>query len=359
MPRNPLLLLGTYTDDAIDGVHGIGEGILGYAFDSETGALERRFAHYTEQPTYLGVDSARKLVYACQEIEQADRQPGVQCFRVTHGDAQSAIELVNEEPLAGCVPCYVGLHPDRELWIAGYKSSDLSRMPLAEDGSLLPQSLQLKFAGSGPRKEQDTAHIHCCAYDEKRRRFYVADLGDDRVRVLVPDGDDWREAPALGLSVAAGSGPRHLLLHPTDPDRLLLIHELWPEVSILDLTEDGLREAFRFLPFEPPSEESQGGAAIRTDDAGRYVYVSERKTSSVAVLRYDGARPKFELVQRVSTHGDNPRDINLSPDGRWLIAANLNSHTLALYRRNTDTGKLTFERLEENVKSPSCITWLV
>ena len=360
MPRPPLLLLGTYTDDATDGVEGIGEGVLGYAFDPATGTLERRFAVYTEQPTYLVVDRERQLVYVNQEIDRADRQPGIQCFRVRHDARASRLELVNEQPLRGCVPCHLYLVPGRALYISGYASSNLSRMKLAADGSLEPQSLHLKFSGSGPRPEQDAAHIHCCAYDARRDRLYVADLGADRVRVLVRDGAGWTEAEALTLPVAAGSGPRHLLLHPTDPDRLVLLHELWPEISLLHLPDDaGPQEVFRFLPFAPPGTDSQGGAAVRTCGDGQYIYASERTTNTVAVLRYLPDAPALELVQRVSTRGDLPRDINLSPDGRWLIAANLNSHTLALFRRDAATGRLTFERLEEGVRSVSCVDWLV
>ena len=355
MPKLPLLLIGTYTDNSTDGVHGIGEGVLGYAFDPVTGALDRRFTHYIEQPTYLAVDQKRGLLYANQEIEQEGQQPCMHAFRLTHAATHSGIEPLGTQPLRGCVPCHIGLQPGRALWVAGYESSNLSRIPLTADGRMLPQSHNLKFEGSGPREEQDAAHIHCCAYDAVRDRLFVCDLGDDRVRVLVPDGDDWREEDTLSLNVSAGSGPRHLLPHPTNKDRMFLIHELWPEVSALDISGQP-SEIFRFLPFDPPDEESQGGAAIRTCNAGRFVYVSERKTNSVAVLEYRD--DVLKLVQRVATHGEKPRDFNLSPDGRWLVVANLNSHTLALFRRDTDTGELTFERLEEGVKSPSCVVWL-
>ena len=357
MALRPLLLIGTYTSDTSDGTTACGEGILGYAFDLETGALERRFAQYTEQPTYLVVDAERQLVYANQEIEEEGRQPEIRCFRIHHGAETSSITSLNAQPLRGCVPCHLELQPGRALWTAGYASSNLNRMPLRPDGWLEAQSLNFGFEGSGPRKEQDKAHIHCCVHDARRGRLYVADLGSDRIRVLEGEGDNWTENERLSLTVSAGSGPRHLLAHPTDPDRLLLMSELWPEVSILDVS-DRPKELFRTLPFAPESQESQGGAAIRTCGAGRHVYVSERKSASVAVLRYDAAAPGLELIQRVSTHGEKPRDINLSPDGRWLIAANLDSHSLALFRRDVDTGELTFERLEEGVKSPSCVTWL-
>ena len=358
MSLRPLLLLGTYTDNSTDGVEACGEGILGYAFDLDTGTLERRFAHFTEQPTYIVTDPARRLLYASQEIEEEGRKPEMQCYRLYHTAEESRIELVNSQLLDGCVPCHIELETGRALWIAGYASSNLSRMSLNANGQLQPQSLNLKFEGSGPRKEQDKAHVHCCVHDAQRNRLYVTDLGSDRLRVLEGGPDDWKENNDLSVNVAAGSGPRHLLRHPGDPERLVLIHELWPEVSIIDVSGERPEEVFRTLPFEPPSKESQGGAAIRTCGAGRYLYLSERTTSSVAVMRYDAATPSLKLVQRVATRGKNPRDINLSPDGRWLIAANQNSHSLALFRRDVDTGELSFERLEEGINSVSCVTWL-
>ena len=53
------------------------------------------------------------------------------------------------------------------------------------------------------------------------------------------------------------------------------------------------------------------------------------------------------------TRGATPRNFNLDPTGRWLLAAGQDSHTLASFEVNQGTGELTYNR--SNVHAPSAI----
>ena len=53
----------------------------------------------------------------------------------------------------------------------------------------------------------------------------------------------------------------------------------------------------------------------------------------------DGTSGRLTAVGRFPT-GDTPRSFNLSPDGRWLVAAGQRSADLSAYRRDTKSGAL-------------------
>ena len=49
----------------------------------------------------------------------------------------------------------------------------------------------------------------------------------------------------------------------------------------------------------------------------------------------------LQLVEMASTRGRTPRNFTIDPSGRWLIAANQESNTLAVFRIDSTTGALS------------------
>lgn len=101
-----------------------------------------------------------------------------------------------------------------------------------------------------------------------------------------------------------------------------------------------------------------GAAAIRISTDGKFIYISERGDNSIAVLRFDSAGETIEIIGRQKTMGKTPRDINLDPTGNWLLAANQDSDSVAIFKVHKGTGTITPEYLFENIKSPVCLEWL-
>jgi 6-phosphogluconolactonase len=60
-------------------------------------------------------------------------------------------------------------------------------------------------------------------------------------------------------------------------------------------------------------------------------------------------------VSVVSSGGACPRNFALSPDGRWLIAANQDSNNLAVFARDEETGGLKRTDQTIEVDSPVCV----
>ena len=98
------------------------------------------------------------------------------------------------------------------------------------------------------------------------------------------------------------------------------------------------------------------GGTSRPEPNGKVVYSSNRGHDSVSVYRANPKSGKLKVVQVQPVRGAFPRNINLTPDATWLLAAGADSNTVAAHRVDPKTGKLTYLRGSiVNVPSPICI----
>jgi 6-phosphogluconolactonase len=124
--------------------------------------------------------------------------------------------LLNQEASAGTDPCFVMVDPaGRHVLVANYTSGTVAVLPIAADG-------RLKSAVGAPGRRvrpiadrQAGPHAHHIVLDPSSRLALWTDLGADRVVVDRFDASTGSAEPARGVSIAPGSGPRHLAWHPS------------------------------------------------------------------------------------------------------------------------------------------------
>jgi 6-phosphogluconolactonase (cycloisomerase 2 family) len=175
-------------------------------------------------------------------------------------------------------------------------------------------------------------------------------------------------APGRGL----GFGPRHLDFHPIKPWVLLSV-ERQSQLMVYHYSADGslsIDPTFTKSSLEDPASQgpSQMAGAIHVHPTGRFVYQTNRNSSTVVV----GGRRVFKggennvavfalnpttgeptLIQNAEARTNHLRTFAIDPSGRLLIAASIQPipledgstlpAALVLYRIGTD-GKLTFVR---------------
>ena len=90
---------------------------------------------------------------------------------------------------------------------------------------------------------------------------------------------------------------------------------------------------------------------------GRYLYGSNRGHNSIAVFSVDD-QEELTFVGTVQVEGDWPRNFGITPDGKWMLVANQRSHTITVFRMNTDTGMPEFSGKEIHLPAPVCIAFL-
>jgi 6-phosphogluconolactonase len=336
------VLIGTYTSD------GGARGVYAADWDGDAGVLgSPRLLAEIEHPSFLAPHPSRPLVYAASETGRfRDKDSGAVAV-IRLGATGAVTESLR--PSGGTSPCYVAADPGGGfLVVSNYGSGTAAVFPLADGLPGDPVGV-LQLEGRGPDPERQAGpHAHSAVFDPTGERFYVQDLGSDRIWGFALD----RAARAVRpldppfLQLAAGSGPRHLAFHPRGP-WAYVINEL--DNTVTALVWD--RETGALKPFQTVNAlpaDADAGASVRSYCAdihvssdGAYLYGSNRGHDSLAVWRIDPGDGGLAIASHVPCGGGHPRSFALSPDGGWLLCANMDTDSIVVFRRDHGTGALT------------------
>ncbi|CAD6513333.1 lactonase family protein [Paraburkholderia sabiae] len=137
------------------------------------------------------------------------------------------------------------------------------------------------------------------------------------------------------------SGPRHFVFSH-DQRFVYLIDELDGKLHVLSFN----RASDTVTPIQtvsilPPafSGDKPWGADVHLTPDGRFLYASERTSSTLAAYKIDAATGKLKRVGTFSTE-KQPRGFNIDPTGHYLFAVGQLSPTLSVYRIDAKTGDL-------------------
>jgi 6-phosphogluconolactonase len=94
------------------------------------------------------------------------------------------------------------------------------------------------------------------------------------------------------------------------------------------------------IDSRPPGFRGEPWAAdLRLTADGRFLFTSERRSSTLAAFAVDAATGRLALVGHVPTE-TQPRGFAIDPGGAWLLAAGQLSHRLGVYAIDPVTGRL-------------------
>ena len=96
-------------------------------------------------------------------------------------------------------------------------------------------------------------------------------------------------------------------------------------------------------------------ADIHVSPSGEFVYGSNRGHDSIAIFRTDGDTGKLSFVSHQSTQGEVPRNFAIDPTGTFLLAANQNTDSIVTFRIDGRTGELSPTGDVTQVPAPVCI----
>lgn len=329
MPRR--ILIGTYTGPSKSA--GESKGLYVAEWNDSAGTLgPLRLLAELPHPSFMTFHPSRPVVYVASEVESG----AVVAYRLHAGNLVEA----GRRPSHGDHPCHVTTDPRGECLVVSNYSSGTAAVYWMADGVPSGDPHVIRLEGKGPDHRQAGPHAHSAAFEPGGDRFWIQDLGSDRLWGFRLDRTRRTVAPlpAPWTKLAPGCGPRHLAFHPVQP-RGWVINELDSTVTGLSLTSAGL-EVTETLPTLP------AGTVVRNDCAdihvspdGRFLYGSNRGHDSLSVWRIvdDG---RLTPVQHISSGGQHPRNFALSPDGNWLLCANRDSDNIVVFRRDAGTGRL-------------------
>lgn len=348
---------GSYSDEASEGIHA-------FAFDDETGELERMGgAGGIANPSFLALHPRGTFLYAVTEVGKFEGESSGAVAAFSIDPASGGLALLNRQATGGPGPCHLTVDATgRCVLAANYRGGSVCVLPVAEDGRLLERTDFVQHQGSSTHpKRQAGPHAHSVTLDPTNTFAYVADLGMDRVMIyrldpeegrLSTNGDPWYQAHR-------GAGPRHFAFG-RNGWFAYLINELDSTVTVLrcDRTRGGLERVQTISALPSDFEGESTAADIHVHPSGRFAYGSNRGHDSIAVFAVNRETGRLRLVGHESTRGETPRGFALAPTGEWLVAANQNSDNIVVFRIDAGTGRLTPTGQEPAVPSPTCVKFL-
>jgi 6-phosphogluconolactonase len=307
-------------------------------------------------------DHATLYVLTAKKFGDAPTEE-VTAWRIGRGDA--SLTPLGRQPAAGAVTCYVA--PDatgRGLLMAHYNGGTVAMLPLAADGALAgpPAVVPHTCPGSGVVKgRQDGPHPHAIIpapmKDGGPQFAYAADLGCDAIYRFHIDHADRKLVPLDPpfVKTPPGAGPRHLVFDPSG-QRLYCIYELANAIGVYDfdaatgtLTE---RQVISTLPADFTG--TSYTADLRFTPDGRFLYGTNRGHDSLAAYAV-GDDGRLTLIEIVPSRGKGPQNIAITPCGTLLLCANMPGDSLAVFRIDRQTGRLTPVGEPVAITKPSAI----
>jgi 6-phosphogluconolactonase len=345
--RHQRYFVGTFTNASGENIpadfgtrSGISRGLYSFEFDAATGrAGDISLAAAISNPGNLIMHSNGRVLYACRgQNSRVEGQSPITAFAIEGAELRE----LNTVPSGGSGPT-VGVvdQSGGNLLTTNFASNSIVCFRLKPDGSL---GLRSSYLGAAFKPPSATAT--------------VAALPASSATVVDAPGPPGPLASAA--QVAAGrTKPHAIVLSRTE--RFAIAAEI-----------DG--NCCKVMRFDAsagtlvPHSEAQAAAGagprhLQFEPTGRFLYTSDEGDSTITAWQWNEARGELHATQHLSTlpwgfNGENhPADIQVHPGGRFVYVSNRATGTLAGYRINKRDGSLTRSG-DTDMGSPSSWSFL-
>jgi 6-phosphogluconolactonase len=250
-----------------------------------------------------------------------------------------AMTLVEKVPFVGIdktgASTPMAVSPDKRVLFVGVRSQPFTIISYAID----PKSGKLQHIGNGPLADS-MAYI---ATDRSGKFLLSASYGGNKIAVNPLDGKGVAQAPSqvipTGLNAhAIQTDPSNRFVFATNlgSDQILGFHF---DAATGQLTPND--------PAETKVAEKSGPRHFVFHPNGKFVYLVDELNGALIVFGYDAEKGALQPLQTTTAMPAGfdgkawAADIHLTPDGRFLYASERTSSTLTGYRVDAATGKLT------------------
>lgn len=330
------------------------------AQDGDIGTYRMRSDGTLEQRARTGVASAvgplavspdRRFLYA------AARSSPFSLHAYAIDPATGGLTHLSTSPATESFP-YISLdQTGRFLLGASYTGHLVCVNAVGSDGRIVAGPLQVIPVGR---------NAHSIRVDESNQFAYVPTLGSDQLFQFLFDARSGRltsNTPSV-VMVKPSTGPRHFITS-RDNRFLYTLNEMLATVTTfaLDgktglLTEQGSVSGLPAdsklvpgaprgavgVPGGPPPRNTDNdiwAADIHLTPDGKFLYISERTSSTIGAFSVDGASGKLTYLSSTPTE-KQPRGFAIDPTGSFMVVTGEKSETISVYALDPVSGALMF-----------------
>lgn len=353
-------------------------------------------------PAFSRYHPKLNVVYTC--TEDIDNNGKIFAYSVcSNGELEQLGEPVDA---GGTSTCYLTIDKAaKNMLCVNYWDSTLAVIPLStETGEFLgpikhmydPKGGKAMIAAgrvhggvnhscnddSTIRMRQADPHSHALVLDPFVGTVaYVPDLGKDVIREFYYDrklGKIELELNVLpsGLCTGMPDGPRYFEFHPRY-NVAYVVNELSSTIAVFEVDKALLQEmatandmtqyqgrstlrliqSIKTIPSAFPTTMNTCGR-ICVHQSGRFVLVSNRGHQSIGIFRVmtkGTKRGELQAVGYFHTRGETPRHFQFDASGQYLLVANQDSDSIAVFNFNLSSGEIKYTGNEYRVPSPNFV----
>ena len=258
-----------------------------------------------------------------------------QPFRVASMSIDAAtgkLQKLGEAPLADSMANIDLDASGKWLFAASYQGGKISVNAIGKDGTV----------GAIQQLVQTGPNAHAIHADAANRYVLATSLGGDNI-------SSWRFDAEKGLlspndpaltTTAAKAGPRHFVWDKAQR-HVYLLDELDAALHVFawDVARGTLKLEQSTTTLPAGFSGKPWAADLHLTPDGRYLYASERTSSTLSAFKVDAATGQLQPLGQTPTE-KGPRGFAIDPSGRYLIAAGQESHGISLYAIDAATGTL-------------------
>ncbi|KAL7539056.1 hypothetical protein ACHAXR_008996 [Thalassiosira sp. AJA248-18] len=361
-------------------------------------------------PAFSRFHPRLNVVYTCTEdIEENGK---IFAYEI---NADGSLTEIGHVDAGGTSTCYLTIDLEqRHLIAVNYWDSSLVVIPLSKETGEFAGPIQniydprhgkamlaaaKKHGGvnhsmndeSTIAQRQVDPHSHALVLDPYEGCVaYVPDLGKDLIREFFYDKRDGKIELELnvlpsGMSTGKPDGPRYTCFHPKF-NVAYVVNELSSTIAVFSIDKDLLSEISHASKLGLPMDKFKGRSTLKliqsiktvpsafpttmntcgricVHDSGRFVIVSNRGHESITIFRVKQGRHSKGKAMRGTlaqvgffhTRGETPRHFQFDHSGQFLIVANQDSDTIAVFSFNLTSGEIKYTGNEYHVPSPNFI----
>jgi len=245
----------------------------------------------------------------------------------------------------------------RFLLAASYAGHKISVNPIGDRGFVQAEPVLVMNTGR---------NAHSIVSDPSNRFVFVPNLGSDQILQLMFDekrGILTSNDPAV-IKTKADAGPRHIVFLPNNQfayvtselDGMVRVYAFDNKTGLLkEIQSISAVPRNSKLPPGKPAAPLGGpqstGAPVAAEEPsiwladvhitpdGKFLYASERTTSTLAAFAVDGVTGKLRYINSYDTE-KQPRGFNIDPRGNFVLAVGEKSEHCMVHKINRDTGEL-------------------
>jgi len=349
--QNTYIFLGSYNRDKE------AESIQVYQLDTLNGKLTKiTAAKNIINPSYLTISPNGKYLYACTDTKMPNAG-SVSSF--AFNPENKTLTFLNKQSSGGENPVYVSVHKSGKWLVnANYTEGSVSVHPLLENGKIDSLSQNFQYSDGSVRKERQTrSHVHSAVFSPQFDYLFLPDLGADKIRCY--GFDESKKQPLTETNnpftkTDLEAGPRHFTFHPNQQFGYC-IEEMAGAISVYQYENGTLKKIQRINTHPDKIKEGFESSDIHISPDGKFLYATNRgKENNIAIFSID-ANGLLTNIGYQSTLGKHPRIFAIDESGKFLIATNVLSGNVVVFKRNLQTGLLKKVGKEVKMENVSCV----